>query len=72
MEVKNDIVVKFSLWNSEVKYEQLCGSIVLYNHNNLYKGEDKNLIFTGVKLEHTNKARMICESPPLSRGVLSV
>lgn len=63
MEVKNDIAVKFALYSEDLKYEAMCGSIVLYNHTDLYTGSDKKLVFTGARFEYSDKAKMVCESP---------
>ena len=61
MEIGNNIVVKFYLFNQDVEYDIANGVIVLYDHSNLYPGNSISSIFTGVKLEVHEKVKIVCE-----------
>jgi len=61
MEIGNNIVVKLYLFNQAVEYDIADGSIILYDHSNLYPGNNSSSVFTGVKLEVHEKVKIVCE-----------
>jgi len=59
--MENDILVKFALYSSKVKYDIYKNTLLLYDNSNLIDRLPlPGLVFTGIKLEYNEVVKLNC------------